>query len=453
MDLHQLATQVELHRGRIPPRPQRLAHQGVARRIQRLGDLDMAVPVELRVGPHRRVERRSRNGEQQRELLGAERLGRPALGRAVDAPARRRRAPRLGAHPAVGQVDEGLPGEEVSLHVVDHPFDAWLVRRGPHSGRVDEEAAVLRVLHEHVVEPRRAVLRVDDDRLHVVGDHHREHPGEEPPCSLEPADHLLGGLRERRPHELMSAEARREDQPLADALPVAVGDETESTEVDLQLGSRRRVIDAHGGGPLACSASLHREAGQGPVRDHHAFALEEDPDLDDGEPVVSHPPRDLLLLSEQRAPCPAVAVGADRSDRLDQPADQLVGELLLAASAVEAEFDGGRDVAPRRLAVDADAPGDGTLPLTPHPAPERLSYLDHCDLPERHGASSAAASEAQPNVSSAGVGGWSGWSHNWQRGWSHATGKTSGYVVPCRWQATRAKQDPLGALRQLSVEP
>jgi hypothetical protein len=57
---------------------------------------------------------------------------------------------------------------------------------------------------------------------------------------------------------------------------------------------------------------------------------------------------------------------------------------------------------------------------------ESLFDLDHSYLPEHHGVSSAMASEAQPNLSSAGVGGCSGWSHDWQRGWSHATGKTSG---------------------------
>ncbi len=139
-----------------------------------------------------------------------------------------------------------------------------------------------------------------------------------------------------------------------------------------------------------------------------------------------HPRLDLLLLGEQRPPRLAVAVGAVRADPLDHLADQLVGELLLPAGAVDPELDGGGDVAPGRLAVDADPLGDGALALTPQPAPERLSDLDHRDLPERHGASSASASEAQPNVSSAGVGGPSGWSHNWQRGWSHATGKTSG---------------------------
>ena len=30
-----------------------------------------------------------------------------------------------------------------------------------------------------------------------------------------------------------------------------------------------------------------------------------------------------------------------------------------------------------------------------------------------------------------------GWSHNWQRGWSHITGKTSAQLVPCGWQTTQ----------------
>ncbi len=40
-------------------------------------------------------------------------------------------------------------------------------------------------------------------------------------------------------------------------------------------------------------------------------------------------------------------------------------------------------------------------------------------------------------ISTAGVGEPSGWPHGWQRGWSHVAGKTSTYLVPCRWQTTR----------------
>jgi len=121
-----------------------------------------------------------------------------------------------------------------------------------------------------------------------------------------------------------------------------------------------------------------------------------------------------------------MTVGPVRAHPLDQLADQLVGELLLPTAALETELQGGSDVAPGRFAIDPHPLGDGALALTPQPPPERLFDLDHRDLPERHGASSASASEAQPNVSSAGGGGPSGWSHNWQTGWSHATGKTCG---------------------------
>ena len=59
-----------------------------------------------------------------------------------------------------------------------------------------------------------------------------------------------------------------------------------------------------------------------------------------------------------------MAVGAVRADPLDHLADQLVAELLLAAGALDAELDGGGDVAPDRLSIDADPVGDGALALT-----------------------------------------------------------------------------------------
>jgi len=115
------------------------------------------------------------------------------------------------------------------------------------------------------------------------------------------------------------------------ALLVPVGDQPEAAEVDLQLDARRRVVDAHGRGVPPGPTAFHRETRQRPVRDGDAFALEEDPDLDDGQLVAFHPLLDLLLLGEQRAPGPTVAVGADRADHLDQSADQLISELPLSA--------------------------------------------------------------------------------------------------------------------------
>jgi transposase len=254
---------------------------------------------------------------------------------------------------------------------------------------------------------------------------HREHPAEVTPGGVEAADDLLGRLGERGPHELMAAEDSREDERVAHAPSLTVGHEPEATEVNLKFRARRRVVDAHRDSAPAGPAAFHGEAGQGAGRDDDAPALEEDPDLRDGE-VVLHPRRDLLLLVEQRPPRGAVAVGTVRAHPLDQLSDQPVGELFLAAGALDPELHRGCDVAPGGLAIDPHPPGDGAFALTFEPTPECLFDLDHRDLPERHGASSTSASEAQPNVSSAGGGGPSGWSHNWQTGWSHATGKTCG---------------------------
>jgi hypothetical protein len=117
---------------------------------------------------------------------------------------------------------------------------------------------------------------------------------------------------------------------------------------------------------------------------------------------------DALFFAEQGPPSRTVAVGAVRTDPLEHLADQLVAQLLLASRAVHSEFDGSRDVAPDCLSIDADSLGDGALAFTFQPAPQRLFDLDHRYLPKRHGASSPAALEAQPNVFSAGVGGPSG---------------------------------------------
>jgi hypothetical protein len=125
-----------------------------------------------------------------------------------------------------------------------------------------------------------------------------------------------------------------------------------------------------------------------------------------------------------------------RPHPLEHLADQRFAQLLLAAGPVDPELDGGGDVAPRRLAVDTDRSGNRALALTLQPAPEGLFDLNHGYLPECRGASSPSASGAQPNVSSAGIGGPSGWSHNWQAGWSHPAGKTGGHLVPCHWQTT-----------------
>ena len=185
MDFDQLAFQVQLDRRGVAPGPQRSPDQVVRHRVDRLVDFDMEVAMDLGIGPLGHVEGCAGPGQEQRELLGPEQLEGPALGGAVDAHAGGGGTPGLGPHPAVGQVDEGLSGEEVVLHVVHDAFDPRLVGGCGHPGRVDNEAAGLRVFHEGVVDPRRGVLGRDDDRLHVVGDDDGEDSAEVAPGGLE----------------------------------------------------------------------------------------------------------------------------------------------------------------------------------------------------------------------------------------------------------------------------
>ena len=96
----------------------------------------------------------------------------------------------------------------------------------------------------------------------------------------------------------MAAEDGREDEPLAHASSVAVGHQPEATEVHLELGPRRWVVDADRDSASAGATPIDGEAGQGAGRDDNAVALEQDPDLGHGE-VLLHPRRDLLLVIEQ----------------------------------------------------------------------------------------------------------------------------------------------------------
>src|SRR5271155_1969128 len=223
---------------------------------------------------------------------------------------------------------------------------------------------------------------------------------------------------------------------MADPSALAIGEQPEASEVDLALSSGRRVADPDRDPVPPCTAAFDGKAGQRTRRHGDALSGEQDADFGDRE-VLLEPRLDLLFFAEQHPPGLTVAVKAVRADPLEHRSDQLVAQLLLAPGAIHPELAGGRDVAPDRLSIDADALGDGAFTFTFEPAQQRLFDLDHRYLPKRHGASSPTALEAQTNVFSAGAGGPSGWSHNWQRGWSHVTGKTSDQLVPSDWQTTR----------------
>jgi len=110
-------------------------------------------------------------------------------------------APLLGAPVGVGEVDEGLPGEQRPPHERHRPLDPRLVLRAAHPRRVDREAARLGVLHERLVQPRLGRVGALHDGFEVVGDHRGEHPAVERPRRLEPRDHIIQCLTVGQPHE------------------------------------------------------------------------------------------------------------------------------------------------------------------------------------------------------------------------------------------------------------
>ena len=205
----------------------------------------------------------------------------------------------------------------------------------------------------------------------------------------------------------MAAGARGDDQRLAHPPALAVGHEAQPAEVDLALTARRRVVDAHRRRAPSRPAALDRKARQRAMRNLDTPAGQQHADLDHRE-LLGDPLGDLRFLRQQRPPARAVAIEAVRADPFAHLADQLVGELLDAAGAVDTELDRRRDVAPCRRAGHADRLGHRPLTLPAEPPAQQLFDLDHRDLPERHWASSAPASEAEPNCCPAGVGGCSG---------------------------------------------
>jgi hypothetical protein len=68
------------------------------------------------------------------------------------------------------------------------------------------------------------------------------------------------------------------------------------------------------------------------------------------------------LSNSQAAPWPFGRAGPDR---LADSADQLVGELVFIAAAIEAEGDRCLHVAARRLSIDTGAEGNGPEPVVP----------------------------------------------------------------------------------------
>jgi hypothetical protein len=244
-------------------------------------------------------------------------------------------------------------------------------------GRVGDETPGLGVLQPLPGQPRVDRVRFRHDRAHVVRDDDAEHPGEELPGVLAAGDDLLQRHRERQVDEQVPGKARGEHQRVQLAAPAIAGRyQSQIPEIDLQLAARRPVIDRRGHLGAARPAPLGREPVQRPLRDHHAPAGQQVPDLDHRH-LGLDPRGDLLLEGLQLSPSLPVPVRAHRPDHRHDLPDQLIGELPLTSPAGQAGRHRGRHVPSAGLAVHAGLRGHRPLALTREPGPQHLTDLDH----------------------------------------------------------------------------
>ena len=365
-----------------------LADQVPGHRVQRLGDLDVMVAVDLGGGVDGQVVGQRRRRCEPGRLGEGEQLRRAALRRAVDGVPGPGGAPHLRPALGIGQVQQALPSEKAVAHQRDRALHPRLVCGPPHPRRVHQEAPGLGVLDEGLVEPGLGGVGLLHDGGHVVRDHHGEHAAEKRPRRLEPGDHRGGGLGEGQPHEAVPAVAGSEDQRLAHPAPaqLRVRDQAHPAEVDLTLPAGLAVSDADrgGAGPAAHPENLQGVAVQGALGHDHTLAGQQLTGLDRGQALGDHPRLELLVVGHQRGPHGAMAVGAVRAHTLAHHRQQLVGELLLTAGPVDAGLDRGAHIAAHSLAVHPRQPLDRTQPLAPQPQPQHFSDLVHANLPE-HG--------------------------------------------------------------------
>ena len=323
--------------------------------------------------------------QQQPGLVPGEHLGRAGRDGAVNPHPGHAGAPGCRAFLRVGQAGEVLPGPEVPPHVLHIPLRFRLVFRRADPGGVGGEPAVLGVIQPARGEPRVHRVSIGDDRRGVIGDHHLEHPAEERPRGLAAGHERGQGLRKAQPHEHVPRVARGEDQRMHLPPPPGhrVSQQAQVTEIDLALHPRLAVRDPHRRRGRAEPAPLRAEPVQRPVRDNHAAALQQHPDLHDRQ-VLLHPCRDVGVASLQLPPRQPVPARPRRPDRLRDLAGQLITQLPRPAITGQPSRHGRLHIPAGRLTVHPRLPRYLPQPSPSQPGPEHFPDLCHRNLPESH---------------------------------------------------------------------
>jgi hypothetical protein len=167
-------------------------------------------------------------------------------------------------------------------------------------------------------------VRPVHDRGHVVGDDDLEHPAEERPRRLAPADHRVQVLAERQVHENVPGIHGGEDQRMHDAaVPgLRVEQQAHLPEVDLALGARLAVSHRHRPARpgTAMAQHLQRIPVQRALGHHHALAGQQLAGLHHRQPLPGHHVCELLVMGGQQRPRLPVPVPPVRPDPLGDQA-------------------------------------------------------------------------------------------------------------------------------------
>jgi hypothetical protein len=267
VDLDHLPAVQDLDQLGVGPDGDLLADQFARHRIQRPGDLDVMIPMDLGDRPGRQVIACVRGRSQHRGLQHGEHLSGTCLDRAVDPHPRPHPGPGLGLPLRLAETGELLAGLKRAAHERHHALHARPVGGLSHPGRIDEEPARLGVLQERGVDPRIERIRLIEDRLQIVGDDHSEDAVQEGPGRLAALDDILEGLTERRPHEHVARDHRSEDQRPHRPPParLRIEHQPHPAEVDLQLLTRLPVDHRHRGRLPPVAQLLRTQPVQRPV--------------------------------------------------------------------------------------------------------------------------------------------------------------------------------------------
>jgi len=306
--------------------------------------------------------------------------------------------------PHLGQVPEGLPAEEILAAVGNAALHFRFSRRVADDGRVDDEAAVLRVLKEHAVDPGGVAIGAGDDRLEVILDEPLDHAAEKRPGGLEPVEDGREILAQADPEKRVAAEAEGHQQAVH-ATPAARGGiepEPEQAEVDLGGFAGRGLGHPDGECRVAEVALGAGKAIERAVGDADLQGPQAPIDLGEAQLVVGQPRADLLAVRRQR-----LHLGARGRRQVHREVVPHGGELLVRGQRAAPHQAHGQcrpNVPGDRLAVDPRRARDRSKPVAGLPAADHFPKFDHPQLPIGHAHLLAEGGEHAGRQDAPGVG-------------------------------------------------